>query len=317
MKFSEKDAHKPVISLCIPTDGTIKWVIPVIRSIYSQEVDNDLFEVIITDNGEESNLGKAIQTFNYPNLKYYKSDYSGFTNQIFALKQGNGIFRKMLNHRSCILSGKLQAMINIINHYKDSRPIIYFSDNRLESNKTIIECDNYDEFVSNLHYWISWSAGVGVWYDDIPVFEGLNPNSTFPHICMILDIRQDSKCVIWNEVYQDMLPDIGKGGYNFFNAFAVVFLDIMQSYERRNKISQSCYKTIKKQLFTFLTENYFSEVLYPSTIHNYDLSNIRKSITVHYSNRGYLSLITNASFIYLIRGFRKIFKLLHIKLSLH
>ena len=45
---------QPLISLCIPTNGVIEWVFPVLDSIYSQSVDNELFEVVVTDNGNNA-----------------------------------------------------------------------------------------------------------------------------------------------------------------------------------------------------------------------------------------------------------------------
>ena len=40
-----------LLSLCIPTNGISEWVFPVLDSIYNQKVDDSLFEVIVTDNG--------------------------------------------------------------------------------------------------------------------------------------------------------------------------------------------------------------------------------------------------------------------------
>lgn len=307
MKSGERGMNKPIVSLCIPTNGMVKWIIPVIESIYSQNVNNDLFEVVITDNGVNSTLEQVIKTYDYPNLKYYKSDYKGFTNQIFALKQGAGLFRKMLNHRSLILPGKLQALIDFINNYKETRPIIYLSDNNLVNSDSVIKCNNCDELLYNLHYWITWSAGIGVWEEDMANIENVNANKIFPHISLVFDIRKDGHCIIWNDKYQKMLSDAGKGGYNLYEAFSVVFLDLLQDYEKRGIISRKSYKRTKKMLFFFLTELYLSEVLLPSD-HSFDLSNIRKSVTKHYNNTGYILMIIFASYKYLKRMFKKIIK---------
>ena len=43
--------QEPIISLCLPTNGVKEWVFPVLDSIYSQNINNDLFEVIVTNNG--------------------------------------------------------------------------------------------------------------------------------------------------------------------------------------------------------------------------------------------------------------------------
>ena len=43
--------EKLVLSLCLPTNGISEWVFPVLESIYSQNVDESKYEVIVTDNG--------------------------------------------------------------------------------------------------------------------------------------------------------------------------------------------------------------------------------------------------------------------------
>lgn len=55
----------PLLSICIPTNGIVEWVIPVLKSIYSQKADNSLFEVVVTDNGNSSALSKAVEIFRY------------------------------------------------------------------------------------------------------------------------------------------------------------------------------------------------------------------------------------------------------------
>ena len=56
---------QPILSLCLPTNGAIHWVIPTLEGVYSQGVDNTLFEFVITDNGENSKLKAAIEQFDY------------------------------------------------------------------------------------------------------------------------------------------------------------------------------------------------------------------------------------------------------------
>ena len=60
----------PILSICLPTNGSVQWVIPTLRSVYEQGVDLSLFEVVITDNGENSKLAEALIDFDYPNLRY-------------------------------------------------------------------------------------------------------------------------------------------------------------------------------------------------------------------------------------------------------
>ena len=54
---------KPIVSLCMPTNGVIDWVFPVLESIYNQNVNNELFEVVITDNGNNAEFKKSIKEY--------------------------------------------------------------------------------------------------------------------------------------------------------------------------------------------------------------------------------------------------------------
>lgn len=52
--------NKKLISLCIPTNGVIEWVFPVLESIYAQGVETALYEIVITDNGDNIEFKKKI-----------------------------------------------------------------------------------------------------------------------------------------------------------------------------------------------------------------------------------------------------------------
>lgn len=135
-----------LLSICIPTNGISQWIIPTLRAIYSQDVDTDLFEVVITDNGRNSTLVDDLSIFHYTNLRYIRTEDEGFLNLVTALKSGNGLFRKMLNHRSIILPGTINHWLEIVSKYKKDKPIIYFSDNQLKKGG-FITCPNLDAFI--------------------------------------------------------------------------------------------------------------------------------------------------------------------------
>ena len=39
------------LSLCLPTNGIMEWVFPVLDEIFRQDADINEYEVIVTDNG--------------------------------------------------------------------------------------------------------------------------------------------------------------------------------------------------------------------------------------------------------------------------
>lgn len=272
---------QPILSLCIPTNGAVEWILPVIESIYSQGYDTDKFEVVITDNGKDSQLPSHIARMDYPNLRYKQTTDEGFLNLVTCLKEGKGLFCKMINHRSVMLPGSIADMVALVEKYKDSQPIIYCSDGNIKSAGDYVECPNTDVFVRHLSYWCSWSAGIGFWQKDIPQIPNIKLNEMFPNASLLFEIREETNYVIWNEKYEQMCDDSGKGGYNLFETFSVIFLDLLSELRRKNRISISTFIKVKKDLLVFLKTMYLYEVCMPSK-HTYILENIPQSLDVYY-----------------------------------
>ena len=117
---------KPIISLCLPTNGITEWVFPVLESIYSQNVDNSLFEVVVTNNGENEDFHRRILEYKQGknNLIYKKTDAFMFHNQLEALKLASGSYLKLINHRGIFVDNALEAMILTIKKYMSEKPVI-------------------------------------------------------------------------------------------------------------------------------------------------------------------------------------------------
>ena len=281
-----------LLSLCIPTNGIVRWVIPVIDSIYAQQVDNALFEVVITDNGKADDLAKAIADYSYPNLHYYHTNSEGFTNQIDAFENCSGIFCKMLNHRSCMIPGSIEKIIALVKKYQEEKPILYFAEGNAKGDD-IIECASTDDFVRRMSYWVSWSAGTGAWKKDIVDLREKKINKMFPHTVYLFGLRNESKYVIWNEKYEVMADESGKGGYDLYYTFSVVFLDIVNGLRTSGRISLETFSKLKNDLLVFLRNLYVSEVILP-TNRTFILHNIPESMDVYYGRLYYWKMAIGA-----------------------
>lgn len=281
--------NKVLLSICIPTNGVVDWVIPVIESIYTQQVDHSLFEVVVADNGMKDDLKNAIDRFTYQNFHYYKTTAQGFTNQIECFRKASGEFRKMLNHRSCLLPNSLSKMLEVINKYKETKPILYFAEGHSHGS-SFVECKNTDQFLASLTYYASWSAGVGVWGEDLEKIEVAKADKMFPHTVYLFDENLREEYVIWNEPYEQMADDSGKGGYDLFRTFAVGFLTIINRLKRAGRITENTFDLVKKELYVALKEWYLNEVFLP-TKHTFILQNIKESMTVYYSVSDYYKMV--------------------------
>lgn len=280
---------QPLLSLCIPTNGAVEWILPVLESIYSQGYDNEKFEVVITDNGKDSQLPEHIAKMAYPNLRYRQTTDEGFLNLVTCLKDGKGLFCKMINHRSVMTPGSIEKMVDLVQKYKERQPIIYCVNGNINKPE-IIECENLDSFVQNLSYWCSWSAGIGFWQKDLLNIDKIELNHMFPNASMLLDIRRDSEYVVWNGVYMKMADDAGKGGYDFYDTFAVVLLDIMSTLRKDGRIKKATFVKFKKDLFNYLSSFYYSDVVCP-TKRTYIVKDVRESMMVYYSDYEYRKMV--------------------------
>ena len=284
--------NQPILSLCIPTNGAVQWVLPVLDSIYHQKYDLNKFEVVITDNGKDSQLASCLKNYDYPNLRYIPTTDEGFLNLVTSLKEGRGMFCKMINHRSVLEHGTIEEMIELVNRYKDSQPIVYCSDGNVKGAE-IIECRNMDQFIANLSYWASWSAGIGFWRKDIEKIDSVELDTMFPNASLLLNLRKESRYVIWNKKYEQMGDDAGKGGYDLFDTFAVHFLDIIKGLLVDDRISQQTFNVVKNDLFGFLTVLYKNEAILP-TKHTFILKDIKNSMQVYYGTSGYYRMVVKA-----------------------
>lgn len=283
---------QPILSLCIPTNGAVEWILPVINSIYSQRYNNEKFEVVITDNGKDSRLADYLKDYDYPNLRYIVTTDEGFLNLVSSLKEGRGLFCKMINHRSVLEPGTIEEMIELVERYKDSQPIIYCSDGNVKGPE-VIECENLDQFIENLSYWTSWSAGIGFWKKDIEKIDSVELDKMFPNASLLLNLRKESSYVIWNKKYEQMGDDAGKGGYDLYDTFAVHFLDIIKGLLVDGRISRQTFNVVKNDLFGFLTVLYKNEAILP-TKHTFILKDIKNSMQVYYGAFGYYRMVVKA-----------------------
>lgn len=281
--------NKPLLSLCIPTNGRVEWILPVIESIYAQGVDPSLYEVVVTDNGEGTELETEVNRLNYNNFHYIRTQARGFSNQIDAFENCSGVFCKMLNHRSRMMPGSIEGLLNFIRKYQDTKPILYCAEGHAKGG-LFVECANTDEFVRKLGLYCSWSAGTGAWQKDLVDIRNKKVDSLFPHTLFLFNLREESSYVIWNEDFTIMADDAGKGGYDVFYAFSVQFLDILSALRYSGRVSTETFLAVKKEVYRFVCGLFQDEVVLP-TKHSFLIQNIRQSMQVYYGDFHYFWMV--------------------------
>lgn len=278
--------NKKLLSLCIPTNGIKQWVKPVIDSIYSQNISEDLFEVIITDNGSNIEFEEYMISILklHDNLIYKKTNAEQFLNQIEAFKLATGDFIKFINHRMPLIDKSLQYLIDFVKNNYEEKPITYFLNGSLHMKNLVEKYKSFDEFIKGLSYYSSWSAGLACWKNDFENMKEIERyNLLFPHITMLFEIRCNRNYCIDNHFIQTTLPtdETKKGTYNLFYAFGVEYVSLLLELFRDRSISYDTFEYIRKQNGKFIIELYYYYIVRKKKV-SYDLSNYKIYLGIFY-----------------------------------
>lgn len=180
--MTEKGTVQPILSLCIPTNGKAEWILPVLDSIYSQGVDEAAFEVVVTDNGTDSDLAAKMEKLlsEHRNLVYQRNDSRQFYNQLEALKLGRGTYLKFLNHRAVLEAGGLGRMIEIVRENSNRKPTLFMANGFMKKER--IDCPSFDAFVRAIGIYASWTTGLGSGRKSLTGFGIIWKSTGFRHI---------------------------------------------------------------------------------------------------------------------------------------
>ena len=279
---------EPLLSLCIPTNGVSQWVLPVLDSIYSQNINTELYEVIVADNGNNISFKNAMEKYavDKENLLYIENSVEGFLNEIESYKAAKGILLKFVNHRTCLVEGTIEKFLEFINENRENKPVVYFS-NGVMKDKKLVKYDTFDEFVRGLSYWSSWSTGMTIWRDDfqkIKDYKLEDYNTLFPHTTILFGEREKKQYIIDNSVIFNEIPPgkTPKGNYDLFNAFSVEYPSIILELYRDGSIIKKTYKKVLKDNLAFVAILFF-QFKVAHMYCSYDISGFSESCGFFYS----------------------------------
>lgn len=274
--------NNPILSLCMPTNGVIEWVFPVLDSIYKNAPVESQFEVVIEDNGNNAEFEEKVRNYQkkHKNINYYKSSAQGFLCQIDCFKHAQGEFIKFVNHRARLVDGALDYLVEFAENHRTSKPVVFFSNGRIAE----MNCNSFDSFVANLKHWSSWSGGLAFWKEDIELITNQEKyNSLFPHTDMLFARRDaDNYIIDGKEIFFEIDAGHGaKGKYNLFKAFAVEYISIINDLLRDDSITVKSFLLVKESLLSFLVNCYIDFIVLKQPA-SYSFDNAMDYLSVFY-----------------------------------
>lgn len=269
------------LSICIPTNGVIEWMKPVMESILSQQADPAEYEVVVSDNGDHEDFREYMERLasEHENIRYCRSSSQGFLNQLDAFRMASGRFIKFLNHRFTLREGAVAEFIRIAKTFWEEKPQLYFTNGSL-GKEALYRFTSFDDYVRKLSFYSSWSGGVAFWQGDPIPTEA--KSRIFPHLEMVLDPKKTS-FVIDNAPLMDELPSDStkKGSYNLFEAFAVEYYEYYLRMQENGLISEATLKDFRTKLSLYLSSLY-CDFIVNRTPCSYDLSGCDELISKYF-----------------------------------
>lgn len=307
---SNSESSNPLISLCIPTNG-IPEVPTVLKSIYSQGIPDSLFEVIITDNGTNKDYINCLGSFfsKHNNLTYKKTDAVLFQNQIECFRLAKGALIKFVNHRMTMNDGALAKLVEFTKNNLQEKPSVYFSNGNLHLNNLIEHYDNFEQYVSALSYYSSWSGGLAIWKDE---FDSVAKNAQFeglyPHCKVLFYFRKKTSYFIVDSPLFSLIDSnqSNKGNYKLFKAFGVEYPSILLQLYIDGSIS---IKTLDKLLNDNLNclAGFYLRFVIKKEACSYDLNDYKDCINVFYSHKRLLAVLIKNYFHFISEKISKFF----------
>lgn len=289
---------KYLLSICIPTNGVSRWVVPNVRQIYSLGTDNDIFEVVVADNAPNEEMDVAMKEFEkYSNFRYVKTKAEGFYNIIENFLQAKGDFMFKINHRCLMQKGSIERIYQLGCEYIDRKPLIFLSNGNLKENRRM-EFDSFDGYLRKLSYWSSLSEGLFFWKEDLFEVPNIKFAPMSPNVSLMFNSKTKSLFVIDDIKFGDAQDSTGKYGYDLFNTFAVLYLDLVNQVRIEGYLSKEGFIEVKKDLKKWLRDIYFQmDVMGKKG--NYILKDIKKDMSVYYTKDEYYRMALYTRFVML------------------
>ena len=279
-----------LLSICIPTNGVARWVIPTLRNLYSLGADESLFEVVVADNGgDDSDLAGPIREFSeHSNFRYIPTTVKGFYNIIENFKLAHGDFMIKLNHRCILHKGMVEYIYQQAEKFYESKPLMFFLNGNMGFQE-VREYNSFDDFMYDFSYMSSLSEGLFFWKEDLKRIPEIKFAPMSPNVSLMFDSRHKKHFVLDGTIICHGQDPKGKYGYALFQTFAVLYMDLINEIRIEGCISNKTFLKIKQDIHDFLFRCYKS-MINDGEFENYSLDDMKESLSIYFTEEKYYKM---------------------------
>ncbi len=282
------------LSICIPTKDRVEYLKKTVQSIIESPVDYQNYEIVISDNSDGNATEEYAESLKLKgiNVLYFRNPVKGFYNSIKSLTLGRGLLLKLHNDYSAFADGALSYLVDFSRKYNATKPVVFFSNGTLNLKSSTPLCvDSFDRFIRITTYQNTWSSAFSIWRDELANidYQPENVDIMFPHTSLLFNLRA-SKYIIDDKLLINNIPVEKKGGYNIFENFSVLYLNMLNDLLKRDEISFATYHIVKYQLFVHFLVPWFYRTVETDQGYTFDSTRYSQHIRYSYGWLGYLLL---------------------------
>lgn len=214
----------PLLSICIPTYNRAPYLDACLQSIYAQIGNNELIEVVVSDNASTDATPAIIDKYMalYSNMKSVRNDTNigGDSNILHVLQLGRGKFVKMQGDDDYFLPGKLMPLLHVLHSHPECG---VFHISLINGNRPPRLDSGMSNFLAATTLYAAFISSVVLRREDLEKIENpaLFMTSKFNQLYLQYSILKDNPnfCIMYDSIF-------GYGGaYNPKYSFAEVFFN--------------------------------------------------------------------------------------------
>lgn len=287
---------KPLVSICIPTYNRCKYLESSLKKyIEEPEFQTGLVEIVISDNASTDNTEILCRKYasEYSNIKYFRNTQNvRDKNFPLVLSKGNGLLHRLCNDTMQIHKGHLGDLCNLVRKHSvcKNKPFIFLYNKGFGQE---IVCNDINEFLYQVSFWITWIGGLSLWHEECIDIEKDTENCSTSlwqvgKICEVL--HQKNKAIVFKKNFF-VTPRIENKdvSYGFFKVHHDNLFSILNRYKGKNGINPDCLDWLEKdQLFNFFVPFQARRVLgIDKNLQYAKNDNLEISINSYFQNKPY------------------------------
>ncbi|MEK4509776.1 glycosyltransferase [Paenibacillus sp. FSL K6-2524] len=278
---------QPLLSICIPTYNRANCLDACLNSIFSQVPNNDLIEVIVSDNASTDSTAKVAKRYCelYPNLKYVRNteNIGGDRNILAAMQLGSGKFIKLQGDDDFFVDNTIQPLLHVLYQQQDCGIIFV---NVLSGDGAIVIGEGMNSYLAATSFYATFITSLVFRREELQQIADPQKfiSSSYNQLYLQYGILElNPRFCIMNcsmFTYAGMASEV----YNYGGAIIRGYLTILEHYVGKG-LSEDAFNSEKKfSLFNYVLPG-FRAIVAGTTLS--DLTSFEETYVEFYQNESY------------------------------